>query len=153
MQKKITKMKFEKFRDTEKLARKLARQLIGRKEHLHKTLVFMGDPKIAANSPIRGSYVRTPIRKVVKHLEQIADIYRVNEFRTTKLCSQCHKPAETSSSAHRYQVCRNSICDSNVWNRDVNAGNNILKVRLNHRLLGCELHPNFKRTTNKSERG
>lgn len=96
-QRPITKMKFEKFRQTERAAKTVAHQIVGggkselrRKQQLrnlehrssdnHRTLVLLGDATVAANSPMRG-YIRTPNKKIVKHLSNIADIVRVNEFR------------------------------------------------------------------------
>lgn len=96
-QRPITRMKFEKFQQTERAAKTIAHQIVGggkselnehrqlrnvghRRSNNHRTLVLIGDTKVAANSPMRG-YVRTPNKKIVKHLAQIADIVRVIEFR------------------------------------------------------------------------
>lgn len=111
----------------------------------NKTLIFMGDPNISGW--MRG-YVRTPIRKITEYLRRARGVTMLNidEFRTTKLCSNCpeHVPVVTSKSPHRFQVCPN--CKT-VWNRDINAANNILQngliMHANQRHK--ELHKNFQR--------
>lgn len=110
-----------------------------------KALVFIGASKIAANSPMRG-YIRSPQRALLKAMKIYADVVLVDKFRTTMPCSQknCHQMVRTSRSPKRYQFCLN--CGTN-WNRDVNAGNNILYVGLQN-LLQREVHPNFQRGIN-----
>ena len=99
---KVTRLKFDKYRRTEQAAHKLAEKIIGKDEA--KTLIIIGSSKIASNSPIRG-YVRTPQPKVLAALKRRADVLEINEFSTTKLCCNCHETAITSTSPHRYQFC------------------------------------------------
>lgn len=140
-QRKITRNRFKTFICREKGAKKVCKEIVGK--YKHKTLIILGDTKTPADSVIKG-YIRTPNKHIVKQLEQVADILQINEFRTTKLCSKCHEVAVTSKSPHRYQFCQK--CGIS-WNRDVNAGNNMLTVGLFHHLFHQELPHNFKKTT------
>lgn len=120
-QRKVTRLKLKKFICVDKTIQKIAKTLVP--DVSRKTLICVGSTEIAANSPIRG-YVRTPHRKLIAALKsRAADVLFVNEFRTTKLCANCHYENITSKSPHRYQYCPN--CRT-CWNRDVNAGINIL---------------------------
>lgn len=140
-QRKVARLKFQKFICVEAAAHRTAKSIIKNR----KALVFIGASKIAANSPMRG-YIRSPQRALLKAMRIHADVVLVDEFRTTMLCSQknCHQMVRTSLSPKRYQFCTN--CGTN-WNRDVNAGNNILYVGLQN-LLQREVHPNFQRGAN-----
>lgn len=74
-------------------------------------------------------YVRTLIRKITKYLGRARGVTMldIDEFRTTKLCSNCpeRQPVViTSKYPHRFPVFPN--CKT-VWNRDINAANNILQ--------------------------
>lgn len=118
---KIARLKFKKFICVEKTVHKIAKNLVPNTKD--NTLICIGSTEIAGNSPIRG-YIRTPHKQLVAALRlRRADILFVNEFRTTKLCANCHQENITSKSPHRYQFCPN--CRT-CWNRDVNAGINIL---------------------------
>lgn len=141
-QRKVARLKFKKFICVEAAAHKTVKSIIKHR----KALVFIGASKIAANSPMRG-YVRSPQRALLKAFRIHADVVLVDEFRTTMLCSQknCHQMVKTSKSPKRYQFCKN--CGTN-WNRDVNAGNNILYVGL-QKLLQREVHPNLQRGVNR----
>ena len=135
-------LRFRKFIALEKTATRVARELVGKQQD---TLVFVGNFRLKANGPIKG-YQRTPFRLLLKKLRLYADVMIIDEFRTTKLCSVCHVPAFTSQGKHRYQVCLNQQCDI-CWNRDVNAGNNMV-YKGHTELIGEDLHPNYDRNTN-----
>lgn len=90
---------------------------------------------------IISGYRRVPKRKLVKELRERAYVMRMDEFRTTKLCANCHHVNITSRSPHRYQFCPN--CHTH-WHRDVNAGINILYL-LECLLRGIEPHEHFSR--------
>lgn len=121
-QRKVARLKLKKFICVEKTAHKIAAELVPHPK-IRNTLICIGSTEIAAASPMRG-YIRTPNRKLIAALKaRRADILLVNEFRTTKLCGNCHQENKTSKSPHRYQFCPN--CHT-CWNRDVNAGVNIL---------------------------
>lgn len=140
-QRKITRLKFKTFMCREKAASTIAKEIVGK--YKHKSLIILGDTETSSDSIIRG-YIRTPNKILTKHISQFADVLRINEFRTTKLCSTCHEVANTSKSPHRYQFCQK--CNI-VWNRDVNAGNNMLQLGLYHHILSKELPTNFKKST------
>lgn len=120
-QRKVTRLKLKKFICVDKTVHQIAKSLVP--DTAKKTLICIGSTEIAGNSPMRG-YIRTPNRKLIDALKaRAADVLFVNEFRTTKLCANCHCENITSKSPHRYQFCPN--CRT-CWNRDVNAGLNIL---------------------------
>lgn len=120
-QRKVTKLKMKKHICVNKTINNIAKSLVP--DIKRKTLICIGSTEIAGNSPMKG-YIRTPNRKLIEALRnRMADILFVNEFRTTKLCGNCHQENITSKSPHRYQFCPN--CHT-CWNRDVNAGVNIL---------------------------
>lgn len=92
--KKFRILKLQKLIATEKETVKLANTFLRNNgSNCNKdALVFVGDTQFSPNSPIRG-YVRTKIRHFIKTLRKFADVVPVNEFRTTKLCSNCHSVA------------------------------------------------------------
>lgn len=103
-QKKISWLKFQKYIRVPQAADKLAKKIVGRVES--RALVVIGSAKIAANSPMKG-YVRTPHPKLMQALKRQprVDVLEIDEFRTTKLCSDCFDPIKTSKSPHRFQFC------------------------------------------------
>lgn len=135
-------LRFLKFMQVEKTATQLAVKLVGKQ---HDVLVFVGNLRVQANSPIKG-YRRTPFRLLLSKLRLFADVMLIDEFCTTKMCSICHEPAFTSRGKHRYQVCLNQQCGM-CWNRDVNAGNNMVYKGVTE-LIGEPLHPNYVRNIN-----
>lgn len=139
---KMAGLRFRKFIAVEKTITRIARNLVGNQQD---TIVFLGNFRLNPNSPIKG-YRRTPFRLLASKLNRMADVMLIDEFRTTRLCSECHEPVFTSRRKHRYQVCPNQDCDIKCWNRDVNAGNNMVYNGL-RTLLGDELHTNYLRST------
>lgn len=138
-QRKVTRLKLQKFICVEKTSHVIAKQLVPNAKE--KTLVCIGSTETASNSPIRG-YIRSPNKKLTNALRnRKADILFVNEFRTTKLCAKCFCENKTSKSPHRYQYCPNC---STCWNRDVNAGINILYLG-ECVIQQIEKHSNFSR--------
>ena len=66
----------------------------------------------------------------VKHLMRSTTVVLVNEFRTSKLCSACHKEMHQHRLCFGVKRCINSDCSRGFWNRDVNAAINILNLFL-----------------------
>ena len=58
----------------------------------------------------------------------------VDEFRTSKKCSKCHKDLCNYKKIHRLLICKDCICDGSesknitFINRDINACMNILNI-------------------------
>lgn len=140
--KQMARLRFRKFIGVEKAATRIATKLVGKQ---HDVLVFVGSFRLNPNSPIKG-YQRTPFRLLLSKLRLFADVMLIDEFRTTKLCSICHEPTFISRNKHRYLVCLNQQCGM-CWNRDVNAGNNMVYKGVSE-LTGDALHPNYNRNTN-----
>lgn len=87
-----------------------------------KTLVLVGTTFLERP---RGS-IPLPLAEVVSELKKRADVAVIDEYMSTKICSSCFD-CETTKLLHRKQRC--SKCGVN-WNRDVNAGINIMKLGL-----------------------
>jgi len=88
--------------------------------------VYYGDASIAANSPIKG-YVRVPgkLLKEKLKLHPRVRVIMVDEFRSSKLCSLCYQEVQIPKSPHRFVSCPSC---KNVFNRDINAANNMLTL-------------------------
>lgn len=86
--------------------------------------VFYGDG--SPNGACIKGYIHVPNARLVKKLENHPNIQlqKINEYNTTKLCSYCDHQLKVSKSPDRYAVCPNCHI---IWNRDINAGYNILK--------------------------
>lgn len=120
-QRRMAVLRFKKYMAVQSTLTKVVKEFVAGKE----TLVVFGDSSISANSPMKG-YIRTPNRRLLTTLRYYADVLVVNEHRTSKLCSLCYQTLQPPTKRrHRYMVCRNAECQT-VWNRDVNAGRNIL---------------------------
>jgi hypothetical protein len=59
-----------------------------------------------------------------------AIVVLVNEFKTSKGCSECELELLQKRNCFRVKRCLNSGCSRSFWNRDVNAAINILKLFL-----------------------
>jgi transposase len=66
----------------------------------------------------------------IRHLMTSAIVVLVNEFKTSKGCSECHLELLQKGHCFRVKRCTNSACSRSFWNRDVNAAINILKLFL-----------------------
>jgi Putative transposase DNA-binding domain len=138
--KKVVQLKMEAYMRIEKTLHKYKLKLVPKNE---KTLIVWGDATIASNSPVKG-YVRTPKNKLLELLKNSKNckVIMQDEFRTTKLCCKCYEPLNISTDKHRYAVCPN--CRT-VFNRDVNAGANILHLAI--KSIKKEItHTNFCRS-------
>ncbi|ETI45904.1 hypothetical protein F442_22786 [Phytophthora nicotianae P10297] len=105
---------------------------------------------------------RAPVQALKKELERRATVLPVDKFRTSKLCSGCHKrllsarlltkvkDRETEKTSivlkknRNVLCCKNSRCKAHFWNRDVNAARKILEL-LQCRLSGLGRLAAFKR--------
>ena len=62
----------------------------------------------------------------------------VDEFRTSKLCCTCHTEMEglfdpaTNKPSYALRVCKNVNCQRKVWDQNVSASINILKLFLHY---------------------
>ena len=59
-----------------------------------------------------------------------AIVVLVNEYKTSKGCSECGLELLQKRNCFRVKRCLNSDCSRSFWNRDVNAAINILKLFL-----------------------
>lgn len=105
------------------------------------TIVFVGDTKVTADRAIKG-YARVPDTLLLSKLQiHAGHVVRVNEFRTTVVCSFCHMPMHIPANKHRYLYC--GSC-KRTWNRDINAGINIM-VKGEQIARGLPIHDHFSR--------
>ena len=125
--KKITRLKFDVYIRRETTIAKIIREEFI-KDARGRVVVFFGDTKTASNSPMKG-YVRSPHTRFIQQLKRHHQIQFVgiDEYNTTKVCSSCLTKAQhtISKSPHRFSSCKECKI---VWNRDVNAGLNILYI-------------------------
>ncbi|KAL3148147.1 hypothetical protein ABBQ38_014429 [Trebouxia sp. C0009 RCD-2024] len=103
------------------------------------TIVAYGDAKFACCG--KGNEA-TPTTSLRKNLGKACKVYDVDEFRTSKLCCVCHHAMAgmplpsiercRNDGDHSYSVrlCSNRGCERMMWNRDVNAAINVLKLFL-----------------------
>jgi len=119
--KQVSRLKWDKQINVKKILDKKANELTKTKDE-KKTLIAYGNGKV---HPVIKGYVKTPLKKLYMALKKNKNcsIFSTDEFRTTKLCSNCHEICLTSRSPHRFQVCQNC---KKLWNRDINAARNIL---------------------------
>jgi transposase len=122
-QKKIARLKLDEYVRKHKTVCSYVNQLVGSAK---KVGVYYGDASIAANSPIKG-YVRVPgkLLKEKLKLHPRVRVIMVDEFRSSKLCSLCYKELQIPKSPHRFVSCPSC---KNVFNRDINAANNMLTL-------------------------
>jgi transposase len=66
----------------------------------------------------------------IRHLMTSAIVVLVNEYLTSKKCSECLMELLQKRNCFRVKRCLNSDCSRGFWNRDVNAAINILKLFL-----------------------
>ena len=94
-------------------------------------------------------HASSPVKGLRKALKKRATVVPIDEYRTSKLCSDCHSPLDqalllTKSRDNEVVLkktrnvlrCTSSDCKANFWGRDVNAARNILSL-LKCKLLGC----------------
>lgn len=129
MKKKVARLKFDAYiRRQKTLDNFINSKLIGTAKNV---TIFFGDAKQAANNPCKG-YVRNPHSQLIKTLKQRTNVklVMVDEYLTTKACSSCHTTDQHvvySMVKHRFSSCTGCKI---VWNRDINAANNILQIGL-----------------------
>ena len=133
-QRKITRLRFDKYIRTEKMINKYANTLYRKKS----TLILVGETKI---NPNMNGYVRTPSTKIIERLKSYekVKVKEVDEFRSTMICSKCNSPMNISKSPHRFASCPSCKC---VWNRDINAA-----INIKNKGLQPKQHENFERST------
>lgn len=94
-------------------------------------------------------YVPASLKRFLASFDRLprATLRKVDEFRTTKLCHQCYEVLASPSpwSGHRWKRCDN--CHKR-YNRDINAGYNMLTVGLakDYGDLGYELPQKMSRS-------
>jgi transposase len=135
----VSRLKWDKQILVQKFLDKKANQITKTRDE-RKTFIAYGNGKMP---PFIKGYVKTPLKKFYLALKKNENcvVYLTDEFRTTKLCSTCHKVCKTSQSPHRFQVCPNC---KKVWNRDINAARNILCKALSYIKTG-KVPVNFAR--------
>lgn len=96
-----------------------------------RVAVFYGNSKIASCSPMKGN--RLPQQALYNAFQrnEKVDVYNVDEYKSTKLCSKCFGELTTKKARKRYRrmVCHTEDCRT-VWHRDVNAGRNMVMLGL-----------------------
>ncbi|KAG6965882.1 hypothetical protein JG687_00005151, partial [Phytophthora cactorum] len=82
----------------------------------------------------------SPVKGLKEALRKRATVVSMDEFRTSKLCSQCHQSLSSvqyptpsraeikSKHCHVVLRCENEDCEARYWDRDVNAAINKLEL-------------------------
>ncbi|CAO1376712.1 unnamed protein product [Diamesa hyperborea] len=127
LKRKVCRLRFDNYiRRAETISKVIKDKIV--QESVKKVVVCFGDSKQASNSPMKG-YIKSPHTKFIKMLKLHPKVIfiPINEYNTTKVCSTCLKKDKhiVSKSPHRFSCCNQCKI---VWNRDVNAGMNILKI-------------------------
>lgn len=95
-----------------------------------RTLMFLGGSFQPADAPIKG-YIKPGQQRLLNKLVNCprVTVKLVDEFRTSITCSSCHSQLEKRSRTGR---ARGMYCPSCkvIWNRDVNAGRNMITAGL-----------------------
>jgi hypothetical protein len=105
------------------------------------TAIAIGDPTFNhASKP----YASAPTVGVIKALQKHHRVFLIDEYNTSKRCSKCHAPVESTTlkykdvtkENYRVQLCKNLLCIRTpgvgspacgcYWNRDVNAARNMI---------------------------
>ncbi|XP_043481160.1 uncharacterized protein LOC122510516 [Leptopilina heterotoma] len=122
----IAALKWDKYMMVQRESDLLANYIVG--DEKKKQLIVIGQPNI---SPWMKGHIRMSLRVVVKKLvekqrnSQNLRIVFVDEHRTTRLCSTCNENVKIYKNRTTYcETCKIP------WNRDVNAGRNILNIGL-----------------------
>lgn len=68
--------------------------------------------------------------KLFKKVSQSARVVVINEYKTSQLCSCCHRQMTQYRKQFRMKRCMNNDCIRTVWDRDINASINILNLFL-----------------------
>lgn len=134
------KLKFNIYINTQKSEKKMIRNFSNKYGKPEKTLVIIGDYDKGANN-MRGKepIINRKIRKIFKNNKY--ETYKINEFRTSKLCHICcgenetfikresKKPKDEGKKIEVFGLlrCTNVNCKQ-IHNRDKNAALNMYKI-------------------------
>lgn len=123
-QAKVSRLRFDAYLRKKKLLKKLIDEKLVKGEE--KVTIFWGDAKQSNDCGIKG-YIRSPGLQLEKQLKKHPKIQLVtcSEYNTTKKCARCLDYHTISKPPHRYSFCRKCCI---VWNRDINASQNILQL-------------------------
>ena len=108
-----------------------------------RTLIGFGDWSNRDQAGIIKKSPAGPVKVLERRLRQYATVVSMDEFKTSKLHNDCHRPLEHQHSlkrcrdgvtrtvrVHSALFCRNKSCHGVTVNRDVNASRNILMLTL-----------------------
>ncbi len=99
-----------------------------------KTLIGFGD--FSNTHSLVKKHPTTPILKIKRELKRYCDVIDIDEYRTSKTCSSCHKEIKLYrqynskrgkiSNVHSVIRCNHNECQLCCLDRDINASKNIL---------------------------
>lgn len=140
-------LRFNKLIMVQREVDRLTNFIMGDNVREQPCLVSIGTTQIA---PFIKGHVKTPLKKIENRLrerskqvgEERLKIIDTYEAFTTKICSSCNEEHIVSKSPKRYAFCKKCHV---IWNRDINAGINILNIALiNESILERGDIPNAK---------
>jgi transposase len=119
-------VKFKTYVFAQKKLHKMCMALTNGNKH---TVVGFGDWS-NTDSPILNK-PKGPVKRFKECLKRYATVIDIDEFRTSKTCSCCHKEL-VRTKVYTVLRCDNTLCKRNLVNRDRNAANNILCLLQHH---------------------
>ena len=134
--KRFRDLKFTRF----VMAQKKLYQLCKKIANKGNVLVGFGD--WSNNDKCIKGHSKGPVEKFKAELKKYCKVVDVDEYLTSKLCHNCkcetenmrfnvydeHNKKQSSKKVHSVLCCKNTQCERNVMNRDVNASRNILEI-------------------------
>ena len=117
--KRFKRLRFKTYIRRQKAIEKIVARL---RNGIKNTVIVYGDGKFRGSHEFRR---KIGLRMTIVHQD---------EFRTSKLCCCCGHAMEglldemTGKRSYKLRVCENNVCVCGIWDRDVNAAMNILKL-------------------------
>ena len=148
----MRKKRFTKYVKEQQMIDKVCKKLSKKNSPTEddQVVIGFGDWSLGSNSPIKG-HQRGPVTKIIRELEKWTKVYRVDEYKTSKLCCYCYNETEKmkypnqrkrrkgkvkddSEMFYNYDKevnsvlrCKNNECGQ-IIDRDINGCKNILYV-------------------------
>jgi hypothetical protein len=153
---KMRKRKFTKYVNEQKMINKVCKKLSRKNNPTEddQVIIGFGDWSLGSNSPIKG-HQRGPVTRVIRELGKWTKVYKVDEYKTSKLCCNCYHETENMEYPNQRKRrkkrkkdedteemfyscvrkvnsvlrCQNNEC-GHIIDRDINGCKNILYVFL-----------------------
>jgi hypothetical protein len=150
--KRMKRLKWSTYIRRQQTYEKITKSLTGGHK---RTIVAYGDASFTSSA--RGN-VAVPTSTLRRKISSRCRVVEIDEFRTSLLCCSCHSEMkglvvdgeEGGKGIYGVRRCINSACPRTLWNRDVNAAVNILRLFL-HQVKGEGRPEPFTRNKNSTQ--